>query len=96
MNILHFIKKKSNYEYFKSLISNSLLLVPRIVRTFDKSLTAVNIIKFTEEDEMKYLIIKHSSGNYFGFNLHESNKRTSAISIVQDKEEFMVTRWKVA
>jgi hypothetical protein len=80
----------------QSLISNSLLLAPRIVRTFEKSLTAVDIIKFTEEDEMKYLIIEHSSGNYFGFNLHESNERTSAISIVQDKEEFMVMGWKVA
>jgi hypothetical protein len=47
----------------QSLISNSLFLVPRIVRTFEKSLTAVDIIKFTEEDEMKYLIIEHSSGN---------------------------------
>ncbi len=80
----------------QSLISNSLLLAPCIVRTFKKSLTAVDIIKFTEEDEKKYLIIEHSSGNYFGFNLHESNERTSAISIVQDKEEFMVIGWKVA
>jgi hypothetical protein len=47
----------------QSLISNSLLLAHRIVRSFKKSLTAVNIIKFTEEDEMKYLIIEHSSGN---------------------------------
>ncbi len=45
-------------------------------------------IKFTEEDEMKYLIIEHSSGNYFGFNLHESNERTSAISIVQEKKNL--------
>ena len=80
----------------QSLISNSLLIAPCIVRTFEKSLTAVKIIKFTEEDEMKYLIIEHSSGNYFGFNLHESNERTSGISIVQDKEEFVVMRWKVA
>jgi hypothetical protein len=80
----------------QSLISNNLLLAPCIVRTFVKSLTVVDVIKFTEEDEMKYLIIKHSSGNYFGFNLHESNERTSAISIVQDKEEFMVMGWKVA
>ena len=80
----------------RSLISNSLLLAPCIVRTFEKSLTAVDIIKFTEEDEMKYLIIEHSSGNCFGLNLHESNERTSAISIVQDKEEFMVMGWKVA
>ncbi len=45
---------------------------------------------------MKYLIVEHSSGKYFGFNLCESNKRTSAISIVQDKDEFMVMGWKVA
>jgi hypothetical protein len=45
---------------------------------------------------MKYLIIEHSSGNYFRFNLHESNERTSAISIVQDQEEFMGMGWKVA
>jgi hypothetical protein len=82
--------------FLQSLISNSLLLAPLIVRTFDKSLTAVDIIKFTEEDDMKYLIVEHSSGKYFGFNLHESNERTSAISIVQDKEEFMVMGWKVA
>jgi hypothetical protein len=80
----------------QSLISNSLLLAPCIVRTFEKSLTAVDITKFTEEDEMKYLIVEHSSRNYFGFNLHESNERTFAISIVQDKEEFMVMGWKVA
>ncbi len=67
--------KYSHHEYFtihqknqiinilQSLISNSLLLAPCIVRTFEKSLTAADIIKFTEEDEMKYLIIKHSSGN---------------------------------
>jgi hypothetical protein len=82
--------------FLQSLLSNSLLLAPCIVRTFEKSLTAVDIIKFTEEDEMKYLIIEHSSGNYFGFNLHESNERTSPISIVQDKEEFLVMGWKVA
>ncbi len=64
MNILHFIKKKNQIMIFlQSLISNTLLLVSCIVRTFAKSLTAVDIIKFTEEDEMKYLIIKHSSGN---------------------------------
>ncbi len=47
----------------QSLISNSLLLAPCIVRTFEKSLTAVDIMNFTEEDEMKYLINEHSSGN---------------------------------
>jgi hypothetical protein len=45
---------------------------------------------------MKYLIVEHSSGKYFGFNLRESNEHTSAISIMQDKDEFMVMGWKVA
>jgi hypothetical protein len=100
--------KYSHHEYFtlhqknhtmnilQSLISNSLLLAPCIVKTFEKTLNVVDIIKFTEEDEMKYLIIEHSSGEYFGFNLCESNECTSAISIVQDKDEFMVMGWKVA
>jgi hypothetical protein len=80
----------------RSLISNSLLLAPCILRTFEKTLTVVHIIKFTEEDEMKYLIVEHSGGKYFGFNLGESNERTSVMSIVQDKDDFMVMRWKVA
>ncbi len=100
--------KYSHHEYFalhqnihtmnilQKFISNSLLLAPRIVRTFEKTLTVVYIIKFTEEDELKYLIFEHSSGKYFVFNLRESDKRTSAISIVQDKDEFMVMGWKVA
>ncbi len=80
----------------QSLVSNSLFLAPCIVMTFAKTLTVVDIIKFTEEDEMKYLIVEHSSRKYFGFNLCESDERTSAISIVQDRDEFMVMGWKVA
>jgi hypothetical protein len=72
------------------------LLAPCIVRTFEETLTVVDIIKFTEEEEMKYLIVEHSSGKYFGFNLHESDRRSTAFSIVQDKDEFMVMGWKVA
>jgi hypothetical protein len=72
------------------------LLAPCIVKTFEKTLTVVNILKFTEEDEMKYLIVEHSSGKYFGFNLCESDGRSTAFSIEQDKDEFMVMGWKVA
>ncbi len=89
-------QKNHTMNIFESLISNSLFLAPCIVRTFEKTLTVAHIIKFTEEDEIKYLIVEHSSGKYFGFNLRESNKHTSAISIVQDKDEFMVMGWKVA
>jgi hypothetical protein len=56
-------QKNQIMNILQSLISNSLLLAPRIVRTFEKSLTAVDIIKFTEEDELIYLVIKHYSGN---------------------------------
>ncbi len=72
------------------------MLAPCIVRTFAKTLTVVDIIEFTEEDEMKNLIVEHSSGKYFGFNLRESNKRSTAFSIVQDKDQLMVMGWKVA
>jgi hypothetical protein len=72
------------------------LLAPCIVRTFEKTLTVVDIIIFTEEDEMKYLIVEHSSVKYFGFNLRKSNKCSTLFSIVQDKYEFMVMGWKVA
>jgi hypothetical protein len=73
-----------------------LLLAPCIVRTFEKTLTVVDILKFTEEDEMKYLIVEHSSGKYFGFNLCKSDERSTAFSIVQDKDEFMVMGWNAA
>ncbi len=66
------------------------------MRTFEKTLTVVDIIKFTEEDEMKYLIVEHSSGKYFGFNLCKSDKRSTVFSIVQDKDELLVMGWKVA
>ncbi len=72
------------------------MLASCILRTFEKTLTAVDILKFTEEDEMKYLIVEHSSGKYFGCNLHESNKRSTAFSIVHDKDELMIMKWKVA
>jgi hypothetical protein len=47
----------------QSLISNSLLLAVCFVRTFEKNFTVIDVItKFTEEDEMKYLIVEHFSG----------------------------------
>jgi hypothetical protein len=73
MTSLSTSSKYSHHEYFAlhhknhtmnillSLISKSLLLAPCIVRTFEKTFTVVDIIKFTEEDEMKYLIVEHSS-----------------------------------
>jgi hypothetical protein len=45
---------------------------------------------------MKYLIVEHSEGRYFGFNLCKSNDCSTAFSIVQGKDEFMVMGWKVA
>lgn len=53
-------------------------------------------MKFIEEDEMKFLIIEHSSGKYFAFNLPDTEKCSTAFGIIQDKFEFMVMGWKVA
>ncbi len=72
------------------------MLAPCIVRTFEKTFTVVDIIKFTEEDEIKYLFVEHSSGKKFGFNLRESDECSTTFSSVQDKDEFMVMGWKVA
>jgi hypothetical protein len=65
-------------------------------RTFDTSLTSGDINKFIKEDEMKYLIIEHSSGKYFALNLLNAKESSTAFSIVQDKFKFMVMGWKVA
>jgi hypothetical protein len=54
MNVLHFHQNIQIMNILPSLNFNSLLLSPRIVRTFNKSLTAFDVIKFTQEDEMKY------------------------------------------
>ena len=53
-------------------------------------------MKFIEEDEMKFLIIEHSSGKYFAFNLSDTEECSTAFGIIQDKFEFMVMGWKVA
>ncbi len=83
----------------QSLFSNSLLLAPHIVRTFEKSLTAVNIIKFTEEDEMKYLIIEHSSGNQKQqktqgqerVNCLKTDKRCKWVRYLTQQKEITIT-----
>ena len=46
--------------------------------------------------EMKFLIIEHSSGKYFAFNLSDTEECSTAFGIIQDKFEFMVMGWKVA
>jgi hypothetical protein len=82
-------QKNHTMNILLSLISNSLLLAPCIVRAFEKTLTVVDIIKFTEEDEMKYLIVEHSSGKYFGFNLE-----ASITNMIMNPNEEWLACWK--
>lgn len=67
-----------------------------VVRTFGKHLTVEQINEFIEEDNMKYIIFEYSGEKYYAFNLLDGVEYATAISIIQDKFEFMVMGWKVA
>lgn len=67
-----------------------------VVRTFGKHLTIDQINAFIDEDNMKYIIFEYCGEKYFAFNLLVCEEYTNAISIINDKLEFMVMGWKVA
>ncbi len=56
-----------------------------------------DIVEYTKNENFKYLIIKASHGNYFGFNLRVKMERTYAMKIVSPNEpdNFMIVGWKV-
>ncbi len=41
-------------------------------------------MKFTKDDKMKYLVVKYSKGNFYGFNLVDVNERQASKKIVAD------------
>jgi hypothetical protein len=61
-------------------------------------LTMNDIIKYKENENLNYLVIKSSHGDYYRFNLKFKKERTYATKIVSpDKhDDFMVVGWKVA
>ncbi len=60
----------------------------------DKQLTSADIIKFTKDDNMKYLVVEYSNGNFYGFNLVDANERQDAKNIVADVDnDFTFCGW---
>jgi hypothetical protein len=57
-----------------------------------------DIMEYTKNENFKYLLIKASHGNYYGFNLRVEIKRIYAMMIVSPDEpdNFMVVGLKVA
>ncbi len=51
-----------------------------------------DIIEYTKNENFKYLVIKASHGNYYGFNLRVKMERTYAMKIVSldEPDDFMV------
>jgi hypothetical protein len=64
---------------------------------FDKQLTLADIIKFTKDDKMKYLVVEYSNGNFYGFNLVDANERRDAKIIVADVDnDFTICGWRIS
>jgi hypothetical protein len=57
-------------------------------------MTIDDIVKFTKDDKMKYLVVKHTNGCFYGFNLVVENERQTATNIIADVDnDFTITRW---
>ena len=57
-----------------------------------------DIMEYTKNEIFKYLVIKASHSDYYGFNLKVKIERTYALTIVSPgkSDNFMVIGWKVA
>ena len=68
------------------------------VRIFTKTLTTHDLIEYAKSENFKYLVIKASHGNYYGFNIKIEKERAIAMKIVclGEHDDFMVVGWKVA
>jgi hypothetical protein len=50
------------------------------IRIFTKLLTMNDIMEYTKNEDFKYLVIKASHGNYYGFNLKVKKEHTYAMA----------------
>ncbi len=50
------------------------------IRIFTKTLTMNDIMEYTKNENFKYLVIKASHGNYYGFNFKGKKKCTYAMA----------------
>jgi hypothetical protein len=57
-----------------------------------------DIMEYMKSENFKYLIIKASHSDYYGFNLRAKMERTYVLTIVSpdESDNFMVIGWKVA
>ena len=57
-----------------------------------------DIMEYMKSENFKYLIIKASHGDYYGFNLRVKMERTNVMLIMSPNkcDNFMVVGWKVA
>ncbi len=57
-----------------------------------------DIMEYAKNENFKYLVIKASHSNYYGFNLKVKTECAYAMKIVSPNEpdDFMVVGWKVA
>jgi hypothetical protein len=63
---------------------------------FDK-LTIDDIVKFTKDNKMKYLVVEYTNGCFYGFNLVVKNERQIATNIVADVDnDFTITGWRMS
>jgi hypothetical protein len=64
---------------------------------FDKKIDLEDIVKFTKDDEMKYLVVKYTNSSFYGFNLVDKNERHTATKIVADvDDDFTITGWRMS
>jgi hypothetical protein len=59
-------------------------------------MTIDDIVKFTMDDKMKYLVVEFTNGCFYGFNLVVENERQTATNIVADVDnDFTITGWRM-
>ncbi len=60
-------------------------------------MTIDDIVKFTKDEKMKFLVVKYTNGCFYGFNLIVKNKRQTATNIVADVDnDFTITGWRMS
>jgi hypothetical protein len=74
----------------------NILLKP--IRIFTKTLTMHDIVEYTKSENVKFLVIEASHGNYYGFNIRVKKEREIAMKIVSPDEQdnFMIVGWKAS
>jgi hypothetical protein len=102
-HLLFCIVVKQYIQYLNILLSPNNIFQSGIscfstIRIFTKTLMMNDTMEYRKNENFKYLVMKASHSNYYGFNLSVKMERTYAMKIVSPNEpdNFMVVGWKVA